>query len=591
MLSPKDYCLKALTGETVSDAMTNFFVVGLDLAYVEPLIARVAGARERLPPLKGFADVVGEIALGASGRRARVVTGTMDAWSGLVGAGVARAGQGVYMSGTSEIVAIASRKRIGAPGIVTFPEAAGLIVNAGPTQSGGDALQWWAEASGCDVAGVLALAGEADRDGRPILFLPHLEGERAPLWDAELRGAFVGLDRRAGAPDMALAVLEGVALSGRLLFEACDAAAGGATARLFLAGGGARSDLWAQIRADCLGLPLDRVACLDVGCLGAAMMAAVGVGAYPTLAEAVSRMARVERTFEPDPRRKGRYDALFDAYSAGDRGAEADRPPRGQGINRPCVTFSHERAMLSVTRGLSAREGEGPVSDAARILIADDHPLVLGALRQAVSGAIQGVEIHEAHDFDSLAATLEAHPDMDLVLLDLSMPGVRGFSGLLYLRAERPGVPVIVVSGNEDRAVMRHCLEFGAAAYVPKSLDVETMRSAIRAVLDGGRWTPPDLDAKAPGQQGGDRAGQAPVVADAAAGAGPDDAEPGPAQQADRLRAQRLRGDGQGACLGDPAEARRRKPHPGRHRRGQDRACAGSDAGGVLSLSRGTRTA
>ncbi len=134
------------------------------------------------------------------------------------------------------------------------------------------------------------------------------------------------------------------------------------------------------------------------------------------------------------------------------------------------------------------------MSEAVRILIADDHPLVLGALKQAVIGAIEGVEIFEAQDFESLAATLEAHPDMDLVLLDLSMPGVRGFSGLLYLRAERPGLPVIVVSANEDRAVMRHCLEFGAAAYVPKSLDVAAMRAAVRAVLDGGRWTPPDLD-------------------------------------------------------------------------------------------------
>jgi DNA-binding NarL/FixJ family response regulator len=138
------------------------------------------------------------------------------------------------------------------------------------------------------------------------------------------------------------------------------------------------------------------------------------------------------------------------------------------------------------------------LGEAVHILIADDHPLILGALRQAVSGAIAGVTIHEAQDFESLAAALEAQPDMDLVLLDLSMPGVRGFSGLLYLRAERPGVPVIVVSANEDRAVMRHCLEFGAAAYVPKSLDVDSMRAAIRAVLDGGRWTPPDLDANAP---------------------------------------------------------------------------------------------
>ena len=138
------------------------------------------------------------------------------------------------------------------------------------------------------------------------------------------------------------------------------------------------------------------------------------------------------------------------------------------------------------------------MNDLVRVLIADDHPLVLGALRQAVAGALPSVQIHEASDFESLAAALEATPDMDLVLLDLSMPGVRGFSGLLFLRAERPGLPVIVVSANEDRAVMRHCLDFGAAAYVPKSLDVESMRAAIRTVLDGGQWTPPDLDLNAP---------------------------------------------------------------------------------------------
>jgi DNA-binding NarL/FixJ family response regulator len=137
------------------------------------------------------------------------------------------------------------------------------------------------------------------------------------------------------------------------------------------------------------------------------------------------------------------------------------------------------------------------LNDTVRVLIADDHPLVLGALRQAASGAIPGAKIHEANDFESLAAALEETPDMDLVLLDLTMPGVRGYSGLLFLRSERPGVPVIVVSGNEDRAVMRHCIEFGAAAYVPKSVDVETMRAAIRKVLEGGQWTPPDLDMSA----------------------------------------------------------------------------------------------
>ncbi len=134
------------------------------------------------------------------------------------------------------------------------------------------------------------------------------------------------------------------------------------------------------------------------------------------------------------------------------------------------------------------------MTETVKMLIADDHPLFLGALRQAVSGAVSGASIYEASDFDTLAAALDAHPDMDLVLLDLMMPGVRGFSGLLYLRAERPGLPVIVVSANEDRAVMRHCLEFGAAAYVPKSLDIGSIRAAILTVLDGGQWAPPDLD-------------------------------------------------------------------------------------------------
>jgi DNA-binding NarL/FixJ family response regulator len=132
-----------------------------------------------------------------------------------------------------------------------------------------------------------------------------------------------------------------------------------------------------------------------------------------------------------------------------------------------------------------------------RVLIADDHPLVLGGLREAVLSAAPGAEVAEARDFDSMAAALEASPETDLVLLDLTMPGVRGFSGLLFLRAERPSTPVVVVSGNEDRAVIRHCLEFGASGFIPKSSSLDTMRKAIAQVLDGGRWTPADFDAPA----------------------------------------------------------------------------------------------
>jgi DNA-binding NarL/FixJ family response regulator len=133
-----------------------------------------------------------------------------------------------------------------------------------------------------------------------------------------------------------------------------------------------------------------------------------------------------------------------------------------------------------------------------RIVVADDHPLIRGALRQAVEGAAVGSEIAECGDLDELTKELDANPDVDLVLLDLTMPGVRGFSGLMYLRAQHPGIPVVVVSANEDRAVIRSCIDFGASAFIPKTTGIEDMRKAIRAVLDGGAWTPAGVDLSAP---------------------------------------------------------------------------------------------
>jgi DNA-binding NarL/FixJ family response regulator len=141
-----------------------------------------------------------------------------------------------------------------------------------------------------------------------------------------------------------------------------------------------------------------------------------------------------------------------------------------------------------------AREETMGEESAFRVLIADDHPLMVGGLRQAVLAAAPDAEIAIAQDFDSMVAALGASPDTDLVLLDLTMPGVRGFSGLLFLRAEHPSTPVIVVSGHEDRAVIRHCMEFGAAGFIPKTNSLDTMRGAIAQVLDGGRWTPADFD-------------------------------------------------------------------------------------------------
>ncbi len=129
-----------------------------------------------------------------------------------------------------------------------------------------------------------------------------------------------------------------------------------------------------------------------------------------------------------------------------------------------------------------------------RFVIADDHPLFRGALKEAVGNQFSGAQVFEAGGFEDLQTLLEREGDIDLVLLDLAMPGVRGFSGLLYLRAQFPGVPVVIVSATEEADVIRRCMEFGASGFLPKTLGIDAMRAAIRRVLEGGVWTPPDVD-------------------------------------------------------------------------------------------------
>jgi DNA-binding NarL/FixJ family response regulator len=128
------------------------------------------------------------------------------------------------------------------------------------------------------------------------------------------------------------------------------------------------------------------------------------------------------------------------------------------------------------------------------LLIADDHPLFRGALREAVNGLFDRAQIAEAGTFEEVTELLERGGDIDLILLDLRMPGVRGFSGLMYLRAQYPSLPIVVVSANDDPAVIRRCMEFGASGFIPKTLGVEALRQAVAQVLRGEVWTPPDVD-------------------------------------------------------------------------------------------------
>lgn len=132
---------------------------------------------------------------------------------------------------------------------------------------------------------------------------------------------------------------------------------------------------------------------------------------------------------------------------------------------------------------------------AYEILIADDHPLFRSALQQALTMGL-GADAHlvEVASIAELEARLNEKRDWDLVLLDLNMPGAYGFSGLVLLRGQYPQIPVVMVSAQEEAAVVQRSREFGASGFIPKSSPLETIQEAVRAVLDGDTWWPPQLE-------------------------------------------------------------------------------------------------
>ena len=133
------------------------------------------------------------------------------------------------------------------------------------------------------------------------------------------------------------------------------------------------------------------------------------------------------------------------------------------------------------------------MSNTYTIIVADDHPLFRAALTQAIATQVDGADVLEAEHLQHLEYQMRS--EVDLVLLDLHMPGANGFSGLIYLRTHFPSVPVVVVSGNEQPSVIHRAMHFGAAGFIPKSSSMMDIIDAVKTILNGGQWVPADLPA------------------------------------------------------------------------------------------------
>lgn len=128
-----------------------------------------------------------------------------------------------------------------------------------------------------------------------------------------------------------------------------------------------------------------------------------------------------------------------------------------------------------------------------KLLIADDHPLFREAIGRVIRDGFTDTEILETQDLDTTLALTQQHDDLDLILLDLNMPGMHGLSGLIQLRNEAPTIPVVIISAEEEKQVILQAVTYGAVGFITKSSPREQMTQAIAQILDGNIYLPSDI--------------------------------------------------------------------------------------------------
>ena len=321
-----------LTGAFYADptmvALSGLADINDQWHWSEDLCRKLGVNPDRLPAIAGSAEIMGSVtrrAAEATGLKAGtpVGCGAGDTVCCAVGAGVSSASSAVYIAGSTDGVAAPLRHPMADPRWVNCAFVCrDTWLGIATTSSSGVSVEWFTreflQESGPDaLRRMTELAAASPAGSGGLLYLPYLQGERTPVWDPLARGAFVGLSTGTTRRDLARAVFEGTAFSVRQLLESVEDIMGGAVQEIRAVGGGTRNPLWNQIKADVLQRPLHVLEFQEVGALGAALLAGVGLGVYGSFedAMAVARAAVPVRTVEPDPAKAGLYENLFQLYT------------------------------------------------------------------------------------------------------------------------------------------------------------------------------------------------------------------------------------------------------------------------------------
>ncbi len=334
ILSSNGYLTLKLTGQCTQDLAQGYGMFCFDMArgaWDTAMATEIGIDPDWLCEPLACHQIVGAVtaeAAAATGLLAGtpVVAGGLDCACGTLGAGVAAEGQTQEQGGTAGGMSVCQSSSRAHPALIlSFHVTGSSWLLQGGTVGGGGVLRWL-EGQLCaqervaaaqrgvgvfDIINEECAAVPAGCEG--LTFLPYMAGERSPIWDPQAKGVYFGLDYTKTRAHLLRAGMEGVAFSLRHNLDTA-AQAGARVTGLTAMGGAANSVLWTQIKADVTGLPIDVPSSDTATTLGAALLAAVGVGAYESFEQAVGQTVRVTRTHQPDPERFELYSRQYETY-------------------------------------------------------------------------------------------------------------------------------------------------------------------------------------------------------------------------------------------------------------------------------------
>lgn len=276
----------------------------------------------KAPPFRKMGEVIGEVTKEAAEATGLppglpVVAGTNDGFETHLGAGMVLPGRGIDVGGTAGGFTLCTEKPISLPGIFSFPGILpGQFTAGGVMAALGKSLDWYREAileENLEIPELIAAADKIPPGAEGVLFLPHLAGERSPYWDEKARGAFIGLRISHTRHHLTRAILEATGYSLRQIIHPLREA-GAEIEEVRSAGGQAQSQIWTQIKADILGLPISVPQVTEAAVLGAAILAGMGVEAVPPLPEGAEAMVHITSVVQPDHERHMVYSDYYQVY-------------------------------------------------------------------------------------------------------------------------------------------------------------------------------------------------------------------------------------------------------------------------------------